>query len=105
MSDDVGERLARIESTQEHNHAASDRWNVERRKEIEKLDEAQDSIRETLNSLSARVTKAEDKLQEAWFVLKPLIGIFGNWKLIAVGLMTGLAFGGVEVLQEWGWIK
>jgi hypothetical protein len=45
------------------------------------------------------------KAHAGWPVVKRLVAIFGNWKLIAVGVIVGLAMGGTEVLQAWGWIK
>lgn len=49
--------------------------------------------------------EAARKANEGWAVVKPLLGIFGNWKLILTAVLVALAFGGVEVLQDWGWIK
>jgi len=46
-----------------------------------------------------------EKAHAAWPVVKPMLGIVENWKLILVGVMVGLALGGSEVLEAWGWIK
>lgn len=42
------------------------------------------------------------KAHEGWFVVKVQMAIFGNWKVILMGVIAGAILGGQEVLQAWG---
>jgi len=43
-----------------------------------------------------------DKAHQVWPVGKVLLGLFGNWKVIGLGLVAFLVMGGQEVLTAWG---
>lgn len=45
---------------------------------------------------------ASEKAHRAWPVVKVLLALFGNWKVIGVGLFAGLALGGQELLIALG---
>lgn len=45
-----------------------------------------------------------ERMDQSWPFLKVIVAVFGNWKAIGLGVMAGLAFGGKEILQAWGWL-
>lgn len=50
----------------------------------------------------AHVWEAVQKSHAGWPVVKPLLAIFGNWKVIGAGIIVMVAMGGQEILQAWG---
>ncbi len=45
------------------------------------------------------------KAHDGWPVVRVMVAIFGNWKVILMGVIAGSAMGGQEVLQAWGFWK
>ncbi len=42
------------------------------------------------------------RAHDGWPVMRVLLAIFLNWKVILLGVVAGLVLGGQEVLQAWG---
>ena len=67
------------------------------------------------NAIKDREPKNEDewkyiwsgakKAHDGWFVVKVQTAIFGNFKVIIMGLIAGLILGGQEILEAWGMWK
>jgi hypothetical protein len=53
----------------------------------------------------AYIWTAVRQSHESWPLLRVQIALFGNWKIIMVGVIIGLALAGTETLQAWGFLK
>ena len=65
------------------------------------------------DKISVRQTPPEDhewpyvwdalhKAQVGWRVVRVMVALFDNWKIIGIGVLIGLALGGKEMLAAWG---
>lgn len=43
-----------------------------------------------------------DRAHEGWPIVKIQVAIFGNWKILALGVIAFIVMGGQELLQAWG---
>ena len=82
MSDDVGDRLTRLEAQREHDKATADRWNGEREKEIGKLDKTINdgfgSVSKDIRDIGTRLTKMEGKMGVVWAALAAVAMMVGG---------------------------
>jgi hypothetical protein len=46
--------------------------------------------------------RGAEKAHAGWFVVKVQMAIFGNWKVLLLGVVAGAVMGGGEVLRAWG---
>ena len=48
---------------------------------------------------------AADKAHKMWPVGSVMAGLFGNWKVLILGVVAFMVMGGQELLESWGMWK